>query len=208
MNLETNELNDLDFQELCRGNKCVAFFVYNRNFYWVLDWKENYQLNAEPDFEAYISKGTFSKEKVDQIRESFRSGISQLDEQNFPNYLNLPDTRILSSASMREIFFGKFVSRFEHIAKTMMEFISFGVELSPEQEELRVSVDALLPKFYINFDRKRYFHMDWSRFHDKYCYQGWVTNASDFELLIPHSEKYWLFDNGQTLWTVTNIRWD
>ncbi len=122
--------------------------------------------------------------------------------------MNLPDTRILSSDSMREIFFGKFVSRFEHIAKTMMEFISFGVELSPEQEELRVSVDALLPKFYINFDRKRYFHNDWSRFHDKYCYQGWVTNASDFELLIPHSEKYWLFDNGQTLWTVTNIRWD
>jgi hypothetical protein len=53
-------------------------------------------------------------------------------------------------------------------------------------------ISSRFPKFYINFDRKKYMHLDYGRAHEDLAYSDWISECADFSFLIPDNERYWV----------------
>ena len=192
MNLE-NEYQDL-IHELFNGEKAIAIFVVKGNHYYVIDTKDNYCIDIRPEYKVYIEKGYMNESQYHEALRIFRGGIPVLTEDNFQEYISKNNATIYPVKKMRDFFkYGRDESCLTNFYDYIEKFLSILTEpVSSDWDQWRMR----LPKFYINFDKKIYRHTDWDRNHEKSVPQCWSAQAnSDFGLLIPDKDQYWLIDN-------------
>lgn len=196
MNLENNYQNLLS--DLFDGEKAIAVFVVKGKHYYTVDSKENYCIDVRPEYKSYIDKGLMKESLYNEAISLFRNGIPVLTEENFQEYINKNNVSVYSVEDMRDFFTvgqteGHLVDFYAYIER----FLSVLTDpVSNEWDKWRMR----LPKFYINFDKKIYRHTDWDRNHETSAPSDWSAQAnSDFGLLIPDNEQYWLID-GMNFW--------
>ncbi|PAW36136.1 hypothetical protein CIL06_10660 [Pantoea vagans] len=196
MNL-TNEYQNL-LKEIFNGNKDIAIFVVDGVHYYIIDNKENFCIDVKPEYKAYIAKGWMKESLYDEAVSSFRNGVSVLSKDSFKDYITRNDVAIYTVDWMKSFFIsgrnnGQLVSFYDYVER----FLSTSTDpVSVEWDSWRMR----LPKFYINFDKKIYRHTDWDRSHEASVPSDWNAQAnSDFGLLVPDKEQYWLI-NGMNFW--------
>jgi hypothetical protein len=187
-------LNQAVYDDLWEGEKSVCFFVYQGKGFWVVDEKYNFCLDAEKDYRAYLESGDITQEQYDLACKSFRGGVLRLTAESFPQYLKGAEGKVLSSVEVEGLFEpdGELLGRVEH------HYLS-GDALSAEEFKSANVIGSRLPKFYVNFDRKIYMHMDYGRSHEDSTYPGWIAQCVDFNFLIPDRERYWVKE-GNDYW--------
>lgn len=191
--------NQALLDDLLSGEKSVCFFVFLKRCFWVVDERYNFCLDAEKDYHAYLDKGHITQEQFVLACKEFRGGVLKLTADNFPQYLKFVADRVFSSEALASLIVGDDSSEVvELLEKVEMYYLS-GEKLSASDFKAASALSALLPKFYINFDRKIYMHMDVGRFHEELSYPDWVSECADFNFLVPDKEKYW-FLGGDDYW--------
>lgn len=196
MNSISNYQSLLD--AIFNGEKDIAIFVVDGIHYYVIDSKDNYCIDVRPEYKEYIAKGWMKESLYDEAVSSFRNGVSVLSKDSFKDYINRNDVAIYTVDWMRSFFI------FDRDDERLVIFYDY-VErfLSTLTDPVSVEWDSWrmrLPKFYINFDKKIYRHTDWDRSHEASVPSGWNAQAnSDFGLLVPDKEQYWLI-NGMNFW--------
>ena len=75
------------FDNIFEYIQCISIFVYNRNIYYLIDYKENFELNAKISFDIYLREGIITKEQYNFDYKNYRNGIWQLTKDNFESYL-------------------------------------------------------------------------------------------------------------------------
>ncbi|SCZ70973.1 MULTISPECIES: hypothetical protein [Photorhabdus] len=196
MNLE-NDYQDL-LEAIFNGEKNIAIFVLDGNHYYVIDNKDNYCIDVRPEYKSYIDKGWMKETLYDESVRSFRNGIPILTKESFKDYINKNNVAVYSVDWMRSFFIsGKdsvlLVNFYDYIERYLSTLTDV---VSSEWDSWRMR----LPSFYINFDKKIYRHTDWDRSHESTVPFDWNAQAnSDFGLLVPDKEQYWLID-GMNFW--------
>jgi len=196
MNLENNYQNLLS--DLFDGEKAIAVFVVKGKHYYLIDNKENYCIDVRPEYKNYIDKGLMKESLYDEAISLFRNGIPVLTEDNFQEYVTQNNVVVYSVEDMRDFFMlGRVGTHLIDFYDYIERFLSVLTDpVSDEWDKWRMR----LPKFYINFDKKIYRHTDWDRSHETSAPLDWSAQAnSDFGLLIPDKEQYWLI-NGMNFW--------
>ncbi|AKK01313.1 hypothetical protein PHLH5_14080 [Pseudomonas sp. Cab53] len=173
--------------DLWRGEKSICFFVHAGKCYWVVDEKYNFSLDAEKDYRAYLDSGEITQEQYEQSCKSFRGGILKMTAENFPQYLGDSSGKILSPSDLND-FIG---ADFEVFEKVEYYFLT-GEGLTQDLFKRANMIHSRFPRFYINFDRKIFMHMDDARVHEGLAYPDWIAECFDFSFLIPASERYWV----------------
>ena len=180
--------------DLWGGEKSVCFFVHSGECFWVVDDKFNFSLDAEKDYQAYLTKGYITNEQYVLACESFRDGVLKLTAENFLKYLEGEGRRVLSRQDIRELFMcGLDLNGALH--GEVEDYYLSGVGLSDKSLRCANAAASRLPRFYVNFDRKIYIHMDYGRAHEDLAYPDWFAKCSDFCHLVPDSEKYWVLED-------------
>lgn len=192
----------------------IAFFVFNREFFWVIDWDENFNLNHIGNIDAicknenlmrYLPAGkTIDMYRMEVIRK-YRGGIPILTSDLLSTYLSGEDAKIVTTNSLRKEFFIDDAGQYGALSKEMELEISFNKPMREELVQLRFSVFSKLPSFYINFDRKIFMHMVRNRSYEKSVLDGWWGSVGDFEHMIPASERYWVRSLKEDFWAATNF---
>ncbi|MFR0718319.1 hypothetical protein ACLUS7_25070 [Enterobacterales bacterium BD_CKDN230030183-1A_HGKHYDSX7] len=184
--------------ELWNGEKAICFFVHSGVCYWVLDDKFNFSLDAEKDYNAYLSKGYITQEQYDLACVSFRGGILKLTNENFLRYLNADERWVLSRQDLKDMFVcGGGVDRSFH--ESIENYYISGTRLSENIFRVANAVASRLPMFYVNFDRRIYMHLDLNQAHEDLVYSDWLARCSDFCHLVPDKERYWVLE-GADCW--------
>ncbi|RLM24564.1 hypothetical protein BIY26_10340 [Brenneria goodwinii] len=196
MNL-TNDYQNL-LNAIFNGDKDIAIFVVDGIHYYLVDNKDNYCIDVRPEYKAYIAKGWMKESLYDEAASSFRNGVPVLSKDNFKDYITRNDVAIYTVDWMRSFFTldrddEQLVSFYDYVER----FLSTLTEpVSVEWDSWRMR----LPKFYINFEKKKKSHTDWDRSHEASVPSDWSAQAnSDFGLLVPDKEQYWLI-NGMNFW--------
>lgn len=187
------------FDDLWSGDKSVCFFVHSGKCYWVVDEKYNFSLDAEKDYRAYLEDGCITQEQYEQSCKNFRGGILKMTAENFPQYLNISNGKILSPDDL-DSFIGADPEVFE---KVEFYFLT-GEGLTPALYKQANIIHSRFPRFYINFDRKIFMHMDDVRAYESLAYPDWAAECFDFSFLIPASERYWIVA-GKDYWKLRFI---
>lgn len=184
--------------DLFNGEKAIAVFVVKGIHYYVFDDKINYCIDVRPEYKLYIEKGYIAESQYNEAIACFRRGISVLTEDNFQEYLTennvayyfVDDMRRFFTLDNERSYLVEFYNYIEKFLSTLDE------PVSDEWDKWRMR----LPHFYINFTKKIYRHTDWGRNHESLVPSGWDAQAnSDFGLLVPDKEQYWLID-GMNFW--------
>lgn len=191
--------NQALLEDLLSGEKSVCLFVFLGRCFWVLDERYNFCLDAEKDYRAYLDKGHITQEQFVLACKEFRGGVLKLTVDNFPQYLKSKVDRVFSSEVLAGLVFGDNASEHFKLLEKIERYYLTGENLSVIDFELVSAISARLPKFYIDFDRKIYMHMDFGRFHEELSYPGWVSQCAGFNFLVPDKEKYWFF-GGNDYW--------
>ena len=178
--------------DLWSGEKSICFFVCSGEYFWILDYKYNFSLDAEKDYQAYLDKGHISQEQFVEASKEFRGGILKLTADNFLQYKDMKTTKTISNKDLREFIREDNFLNNSTLLEKVEKFFLFGSKLNGEDFRSSNVISSKLPMFYINFDRKIYMHMDWERSHEELAYSDWLAKASDFNFLIPDAEKYWV----------------
>lgn len=181
------KVNQTVFDDLWNGERSVCFFVHSGRCYWVIDEKYNFSLDAEKDYRAYLEDGDITQEQYEQSCKSFRGGILKMTSENFPQYLDNSSEKILTSSDLKNFI----EADYEVFEKTEHYFLT-GEGLSPALFKKANIIHSRFPKFYINFDRKIFMHMDDVRVHESLAYSDWTAECFDFSFLIPARERYWI----------------
>ena len=196
MNLTNDYQNLLD--AIFNGDKDIAIFVVDGIHYYVADNKDNYCIDVRPEYKAYIAKGWMKESLYDEAVSSFRNWVPVLSKDSFKDYITKNDVAIYTVDWMRSFFtLGRpdeqLVSFYDYVERFLSTLTD---PVSVEWDSWRMR----LPKFYINFDKKIYRHTDWDRSHEASVPSNWNAQAnSDFGLLVPDKEQYWLI-NGMNFW--------
>lgn len=164
-----SELLDDIFQYI----QCISIFVYKKKIYYLIDYKENFELNAKISFDIYLREGIITKEQYNYDYKNYRNGIWQLTKDNFESYLQSDSVIVLKKDELKELMFQGFTS-------------AEAVRLYSVVENKRSYNDPIL-------------HMDWDRCHEDYVYDGWFAKAMDFGYLIPDEFCYWKIE-GRDYW--------
>jgi hypothetical protein len=180
-------LNQSVFDDLWNGEKSVCFFVHLGRCFWVVDEKYNFCLDAEKDYRAYFEGGDITQEQYDLACKEFRGGILRMTADNFPQYLQSSNEKILSSFELEN-----FIGVDGNIFKKVEAYYLTGEVLSMADFKHANVISSRFPKFYINFDRKIYMHLDYGRAHEDLAYSDWISECADFSFLIPDNERYWV----------------
>ena len=175
------------FDDLWNGGKSICFFVHSGRCYWVVDEKYNFSLDAEKDYRAYLEDGEITQEQYEQSCRLFRGGILRMTAENFPQYLSDSSEKVLSLDDLKAFM----VVDNELFEKVERYFLT-GEGLTPCLFKKANIVNSRLPRFYVNFDRKIFMHMDDVRAHESLVYPDWVAQCFDFSFLIPTRERYWM----------------
>jgi hypothetical protein len=174
-------------EDLWSGEKSVCFFVHSGKCYWIVDEKYNFTLDAEKDYRAYLEDGDITQEQYEQSCKSFRGGILKMTAGNFPQYLDCSREKILSSSDLKN-----FIGVDHEVFEKVEHYFLTGEGLTPHLFKRVNVIHSRLPRFYINFDRKIFMHMDDVRVHEGLAYPDWVAQCFDFSFLIPARERYWV----------------
>lgn len=184
--------------ELWDGEKSICFFVCLGSFFWIVDDKCNFSLDAEKDYRAYLEKGHITQEQYISACKSFRNGILRLTADNFSEYMMARERHVLSQQDIKNLFEYE-ANLTQSLHKKVEQYYVSGIALSPEDFRAVNAVAFKLPAFYVNFDRRIYMHMEYGRTHEDLAYADWHAQCSDFCHLIPDIEKYWALD-GKDFW--------
>lgn len=188
----------LPVDDLWCGEKSIGFFVHSERFFWVIDYKYNFTLDAGQDFRGYLNKGYITQEQYISACEAFRGGVLKLTADNFLKYLKAEETQVLSRKNINDLFMYRHA--FDGVLhKKIEKYFLSGSELDANAFRQANVVASRLPMFYVNFDRKIYMHMDRSRMHEELVYPDWFSGFADFYYLIPDEEKYWIL-GGVDFW--------
>jgi len=196
MNLE-NDYQSL-LKDLFDGEKAIAVFVVKGKHHYVFDTKDHYCIDVRPEYKLYIDKGIMDASLYNEAIRQFRGGVAILNEGNFHEYIIRNKVNVYTVEEMKGFFL------LDRCPKDLIDFYNYIEEfLSLSKTPVLDEWDQWrmrLPKFYINFDKKIYRHTDWDRSHETSVPSGWNAQAnSDFGLLIPDKEQYWLV-NGMNFW--------
>ncbi|MFT0869243.1 hypothetical protein [Pseudomonas sp. CAM1A] len=176
---------------LWNGEKSICLFILEGRFYWVLDYKYNFTLDAEKDYAAYLRRGDITKEQYVQACREFRGGTLRLTADNFLQYVSWLEDGVLLSEDFDRIFDVEGCD-VRALFKKIEDYYVSGEGLDSEAYYFAGQVAARLPMFYVNFDRKIYLHMDAGRSHEDLVYPDWRAECLDFSFLIPDAERYWV----------------
>ncbi|WP_411381641.1 hypothetical protein [Pseudomonas sp. MPB26] len=196
MSLE-NDFNDV-LHDIFEGRKDVAVFVVGGKYYYVVDDKENYCIDVEIEYKAYLAAGEIDENFYDEAVANFRGGIPVLDINTFSRYLDTASVAKFSVEKMRDFFcFGHSPEQLFNIYRHIEAILSNEAEgRLNELDQLRMR----LPKFFIDLDNKVLRHTDWDRAHEDYAPLDWDAKASsDFDELISTENQYWVV-NGMNFW--------
>lgn len=191
-NVKFTLYDDQFFDMLSQNMIAIAVFVCNEEYYFVIDDKEYFHLDMshyeEPDL---------------------RGGILQLSKDNFENYLQLNEVIQLSQKEMSELFFHGFDKQETEYLYTVVENrLAHNIKISQQghnNDFLKINqISSRLPLFYINFDTKEFFHMDWNRLHEESAYDDWDSKDCDFGYYIPDEFCYWKKE-GKDFWKFHKI---
>ena len=98
-------LNDI-FQYI----QCISIFVYKKKIHYLIDHKENFELNAKISFDIYLREGIITKEQYNYDYKNYRNGIWQLTKDNFESYLQSDSVIVLKKDELKELMFQGFTS--------------------------------------------------------------------------------------------------
>lgn len=186
MMFDQNLLDDI-FQ----GEKSICFFIHHEKYYWVIDHKYNFSLDAEKDYRAYLSKGYITQEQYLKACKEFRFGILKLTSDNFLQYIENIRKSVFTCSDLEGIFEAGTSFSFHDLLMRVEFYYSFSRSLDSIDFNNAEIIASRLPLFYINFDKKIYMHMDSGRSHESLSYPEWLSMCSDFCYLIPDKERYW-----------------
>lgn len=153
----------------------IAFVIYKRKYHWYCTekalWKLDYRRLYDDYHNLYRRRG---RTDVDFVREigsfgefiSSRFRIPVADKDTAKAFLKAIEAHETSAGELAYLW-----SR-------------------AESDEVR---RALIPMFYVDFDRKAFFSMyaEENGGFENYAPQGWQSAYCDFRQLIPADEQYW-----------------
>ena len=189
--------------------QCISIFVYKKKIYYLIDYKENFELNAKISFDIYLREGIITKEQYNYDYKNYRNGIWQLTKDNFESYLQSDSVIVLKKDELKELMFQGFTSaeavRLYSVVENKLSYNDPISDSGPQSDFLKINqISSRLPLFYINFDTEVYLHMDWDRCHEDYVYDGWFSKAMDFGYLIPDEFCYWKTE-GRDYWKFSQL---
>lgn len=207
------DLNDEELLEsLDNWTKCFVFCVYRKQYYWVFCWERYCNLIEKKNLDAMLKKNLcvggeklYGNDEYESDLRTFRGGIHSLTEENFLDFLKLPDVKIFQTDEIRTFFFASQWGNFEALNNYVERFLSFNIEVDTKFSTMITRLISMLPKFYINFDRHIFLHMYTDRFHESVAPEGWHARMGDFEHMIPASHRYWVRNKYEDIWTITNL---
>lgn len=188
-NYYQNILNDI-----FNGDKDIAIFIANGNHHYLIDNKNNYCIDVRTEYREYIARGLMKESLYEEAISSFRNGFPVLSKDNVKDYITRNDTLVYTVDWMRTFFT---YNRSNEDITNFYDYIErFSSTSTIHRSSTSDSWKIRLPKFYINFDKKIFRHTDWDRDHEYYIPSDWNAQAnSDFGLLVPNTEQYWLINN-------------
>ncbi len=175
------------FDDLWDGEKSIGFFVHSGKCFWIVDEKCNFTLDVDMSLRASLQNGNITQEQYERSSQKFRGGVVKMTAENFPQYLHDSKEKILSPSDLEG-----FIGADENVFERIEQYYLTGEGLTPELFACANVVHSRFPRFYINFDRKIFMHMDDGRFHEKYVYPDWIADCCDFSFLIPVRERFWV----------------
>lgn len=196
-------VNELFVEKLWEGSLAVGFIVCGGEKFWIIDDKENFSLNAEKEYRAYLEKNHISQSQFDEACQTFRGGVLNLTAENFYQYLGLRREVVHSKKSLSVILFHDIDGGDELLDCVELSLMS-GHKLSGEEYRKTQLIVSRLPLFFINFDRKIFMHLDEGRMHENSVDSDWLAQFGDFVALIPDSERYWQ-KAGRDYWKCRSI---
>lgn len=198
------QFNSEFLNNIFQHHQCISIFVYKKDILYIIDYKENFELNAKISFDAYLSKGIITKEQYNYDYRSYRNGIWQLTKDNFEQYLQSDTVIIMNKCKLSQLLLYGFnpneANRLYSVVENKLSYNDSISNIEPHNDFLKINqISSRLPLFYINFDTEVYLHMNWDRNHEDYVYDGWFSKAMDFGYLIPDIFCYWKKD-GKDYW--------
>lgn len=192
----------------------IAFCVYHGECIWIIDWDEHFNLDYMQNIQAVCSDKDLmnhlpADKTVEEYRKEvilrYRDGITTLTDDLFPKYRNSKSAKTVSTELLREEFFAEDTGQYKNLSKQIETEISFNTPMQETFVQLRMRLFSLLPKFYINYDRKIFMHMVRGRFYESVILDGWWGAEGDFEHMIPTSHRYWVRNKDEDFWAITNF---
>lgn len=181
MNLENKFL----LNEIFEGRIDIAIFVVNSNYIFVFDDKDNFTIDMKPFYEKYFIDKIITREEYEYAIQNCRGGALELNKNTLYKYFSSIEISPKSIDFMKKFFTdGK--------DKKFMDKIYLN------SSEYRNDLDFLkmkIPRFYINFDRKWFFHDYPDRFFEKELPLSWFGKyCNDLHSLLPIEYRYWIIE--------------
>ena len=198
-------INEDTRQYLYKGTDAIAFFVFNNQYYWIIDWEAHFNLNHKKNLDAHLRAGHITKIDYTEALERYRGEIHTLLPNYFVQYSSSEFAKIVTTELLREEFFAEDTGQYQNLSKQIETEISFNTPMQETLVQLRMHLFSLLPKFYINYDRKIFMHMVRGRSYESVVLDGWWGAEGDFEHMIPTSHRYWVRDKDEDFWAITNF---
>lgn len=208
------EFNDETRNALLQREEFVAFFVYEGSFFWIVDWDEHFNLDqmrnidavcSNPELMKYIPKGMTKEEYRRQAIDRYRGGIPTLTHELFPLYRDGVSAKVVSTDLLRHEFFVDDRGQYVELSCAIERLSSYGENVDKDLLDLGERLFSILPKFYINFDRRIFMHMVSDRAYEGAVPDGWRGYQGDFEHMIPVSHRYWARSFEEDFWAITSL---
>lgn len=177
--------------KLWSGNISIGFYVFNSDCYWVIYTRNDFSLNVEIEYQAYLNKGVISPEQYNSACLAYRGGVLDLNKDTFNKFLALPEVQVCSIEYLKELFF---FNTSNYGLELLGQKCQNNLKLNEEEQRLRYSLDARFPLFYTNFNSKQFYHLENDRSHEALCNPDWKGENKNFLYLIPEEYRYW-FDH-------------
>ncbi len=212
MNLE--EIDQSTRRALVEREQCIGFIVYEGRTVWIIDWADHFTLNhqknidslcSEERYQKFLPSGLTAQEWNKKLQSEFRGGIPVLTADLFPKYRDGNLAKVVTTDMLRDEFFSEDLGQYNNLSIGMESELSFNIPMPEELVQLRMRLFSKLPKFYINYDRKIFMHMQRGRYYESAVIDGWWGAEGDFEHMIPTAHRYWVRNIEEDFWAVTNF---
>ena len=192
MIFEDNLLEDLWLNE-----KSFAYFFVNGKGHWVIDHKYNYHLDLEIQARQLLDFNRIDLATFERGMRESRGGLSKLTKDNVNQYLSQKETKIFTLEQSKEILFTAVDNKeLNNIYDLMERSIESGSKVGQDSFNWIELIKSRLPKYYINFDRNIFYHVDWDYNPEKFVgNDNWISKPFDFSLYIRTSDNYWIHHN-------------
>ncbi|OOS01768.1 hypothetical protein SAMN02745664_12610 [Moraxella cuniculi DSM 21768] len=186
-------------QDLWDGELSIAYFLVKEVGYWVLDYRYNYYLDHEIDAKLLLDMGKIDIVNYNKAMKESRGGVIKLTKETVCQYLQSEECLILPTKTMAEIFL------YDINNKSIVDlYKSFNKELNNELYSLVQILNSRLPRYYIDFDKKLYRHLDFNYSPESYTGSDWDSKQGDFGDKIPDKDAFWFYKN-INLWKILNL---